>query len=433
MPPDSWQKVALGSVANLVKGVSYQGRWLDEPGPRLLGLGTVIPGGGLNLAAARFYAGPVKDRQRLCPGEMFIALTDITQDGRVLGSPARLPVGTAGTYVVTHHVARVEIPNDHALDGRFLFYALQSDEFRSYARGVATGTTVRSVSVSDAQAFQLALPPIEEQRAIASVLGALDDKIELSRRMNETLEALARAIFTSWFVDFDPVRAKAEGRQPVGMDAETAALFPDSFTDSPLGPIPSGWYAGRLGDVVAMNRRSRPPDYPHEEIAYVDIASVKEGRLESVTPTRIADAPSRARRLVTDGDVVWSCVRPNRRSYLRIDNPADNLVVSTGFVVLTPTIVPSSYLYLAVTTDDFVDYLAANADGSAYPAVRPEHFDGAPMLIADEGVLRAFDLAVGPLLRRVAASERESKALAETRDALLPDLISGDVRVAREG
>jgi len=312
------------------------------------------------------------------------------------------------------------------LDMRWAYYSFLTQDIN----GLDSGSAIPSTSRDSLLRLPVRVPPIEEQRAIASVLGALDDKIELNRRMNETLEALARAIFTSWFVDFDPVRAKAEGRQPVGMDAETAALFPDSLTDSPLGPIPSGWYAGALGDVVAMNRRSRLPDYPHDEIDYVDIASVKEGRLESLTPMTLAEAPSRARRLVSDGDVIWSCVRPNRRSYLRIDHPPANLVVSTGFVVLTPTIVPSSYLYLSVTTDDFVDYLSANADGSAYPAVRPEHFDRAPILIPDERALRAFDVAVEPLLRRLAANERESRTLAETRDALLPKLLSGEVRVA---
>ena len=312
------------------------------------------------------------------------------------------------------------------LDPRFLKYVLMAE--RDALLRFAHGTTHQTIYFPEVKAFHIAMPEIEEQRAIASVLGALDDKIELNRRMSETLEALARAIFTSWFVDFDPVRARAEGRQPVGMDAETASLFPDSFEDSPLGPIPSGWYAGELGDVVAMNRRSRLPNYPHGEIEYVDIASVKQGRLEGSTTMPVEDAPSRARRLVGDGDIIWSCVRPNRRSYLRIDSPAENLVVSTGFVVLTPTVVPSSYLYLAATTDDFVDYLTANADGSAYPAVRPEHFDRAPVLIPDDRVLEAFDQIAKPLLRRMSAGERESRTLAATRDALLPKLISGELR-----
>ncbi len=310
-------------------------------------------------------------------------------------------------------------------DPRFVSYFLRTLDFLQFSDKAA----IPGVNRNHVHEAFVRFPPIKEQRAIASVLGALDDKIELNRRMNETLEALARAIFTSWFGNFDPVHARAEGRQPIGMNAETAALFPDSFEDSPLGPIPSGWHAGELGDVVSMNIRSRQPEHPYREIKYVDIASVTRGRLEAAAPMPLDAAPSRARRLVTDGDVIWSCVRPNRRSYLRIDHPPDNLVVSTGFVVLTPTAVPSSYLYLSVTTDEFVDYLTANADGSAYPAVRPEHFDRSPMLIPEKPPLRAFDDRVLPMLRRMAANERENNTLAVIRDSLLPKLVSGDIRI----
>ena len=133
-------------------------------------------------------------------------------------------------------------------DPRFLFYKLHSlcEHFRS----VAHGTVFDTVIGSGLRSLQFAVPNITEQRAIGHILGALDDKIELNRRMNETLEAMARAIFKSWFVDFDPVRVKAEGRQPCGMDSDAAALFPDSFQDSPLGKIPKGWKVGRIGDFV---------------------------------------------------------------------------------------------------------------------------------------------------------------------------------------
>lgn len=388
---------------------------------------------GENLGRGRWIQGPfayvTEAKAASLSGNLAIPGDVVFTQRGTLGQVALVPPEPYPGYVLSQSQMRLRADPRRA-DSEFLYYLFSSPEQQGYIQARAIQTGVPHTNLTILRETPLNLPPIDEQRAIASVLGALDDKIELNRRTNETLEALARAIFTSWFVDFDPVRARAEGRQPVGMDAETAALFPDSFADSPLGPVPSGWYAGALGDVVAMNRRSRLPGYPHDEIDYVDIASVKEGRLESSTPMRLADAPSRARRLVEDGDVIWSCVRPNRRSYLRIDNPPDNRVVSTGFVVLTPTIVPSSYLYLSVATDDFVDYLTANADGSAYPAVRPEHFDRAPLLIPDEGALRAFDVAAEPLLRRLAANERESRTLAETRDALLPKLVSGEIRVA---
>jgi type I restriction enzyme S subunit len=273
------------------------------------------------------------------------------------------------------------------------------------------------------------VPLPDEQRAIAHILGTLDDKIELNRRMNETLEALARAIFKSWFVDFDPVRAKAEGREPTGMDAATAALFPDSFQESPLGKIPKGWGVRRLGEVTGVNKRTISAGYPHRTIEYIEISSVVTGKLSGSTKYELNEAPSRAKRLVAHGDTIWSCVRPNRKSYLFIYNPTPNLVVSTGFAVLTPKQVSRTYLFEWVTTEDFVEYLSYNADGSAYPAVRPERFSEAEILLPPLALLDRFEQVAGPMRDKIAHNDRESRTLAAIRDALLPKLISGEIRV----
>ena len=291
------------------------------------------------------------------------------------------------------------------------------------------GAVFDSLKCADVPNFELPVPPLPTQRAIAAVLGALDDKIELNRRMNETLEGMARALFKSWFVDFDPVRAKSEGRQPWGMDAETAALFPNEFQESELGPIPQGWRVAAIADVADVNSRSVSGAAVFDEIEYVDIASVTEGKLEGSTRVRWDEAPSRARRLVSDGDTIWSTVRPNRRSYLFISDPPNNMVVSTGFCVLSPEKVGAVFLHEWVTRPEFVDYLVANADGSAYPAVRADRFAEAPILNAGRSIVLAFEHLARPLFRKSAANARESTTLAELRDTLLPKLLSGEVRV----
>jgi len=286
-----------------------------------------------------------------------------------------------------------------------------------------------NLNTSILAALPLALPPLLEQRVIANILAALDDKIELNRRTNATLEAMARTLFQSWFVDFDPVRAKAEGRQPAGMDAATAELFPDTFEESALGEIPKGWTCTNIGEVANVNAQTIKQNYPYEVIEYIDIASVEPGRLVATTTYRFADAPSRARRLVQDGDTIWSTVRPNRRSYLFIQNPKPNLVVSTGFAVLSPQSVPPSFLYCWVTTDQFVTYLSFSADGSAYPAVLSSRFTDASILLPPTEVLEVFEQRVRPLLAKIHSNECESRQLADTRDALLPKLLSGELRV----
>jgi len=317
--------------------------------------------------------------------------------------------------------------NPDRLAPLYLYYWMNSREFFVQFKGVSGQTDMAEyVSLRDQRAMQITIPAPQVQRRIADVLGKLDDKIELNRRMNRTLEKMAAAIFKSWFIDFDPVHAKAESRDP-NLPAEIADLFPDTFEDSELGPIPKGWTVAPMKDLADVNARSIKKDYPHPRIRYVDISSVSHGNLDQTETYDLADAPSRAKRLVQTGDTIWSCVRPNRKAYLYIDRPADNLVVSTGFAVLSPRAVPASYLHQWVTTQAFVDYLTAYATGAAYPAVKAGTFETAKMLQPADGVLKAFHGLVGPLRDRIAHKQRQNHRLAGLRDTLLPKLLSGEI------
>jgi type I restriction enzyme S subunit len=333
---------------------------------------------------------------------------------------------------VNQHVAIVR-PRPEVLDSRYLHYTLVSAQMQDYLHGLAScGGTRQALTKGMIEELVIAIPDINTQRALASVLGALDDKIELNRRMSQTLEDLASSLFRSWFVDFDPVVAKAAGRKPAHLRPDIAVLFPDSFQNSELGPIPQGWRVAALSEIAAVNARKRPSTYAHEEIEYLDISSVSEGAISGTTRLALASAPSRAQRLVAHGDTIWSCVRPNRRSFALIQDPPENMVVSTGFATLTPADGGAAYLYAATTTEDFTNYLTGHAEGSAYPAVHPETFENAPMVVPTEEVLREFERNVAPLLAQVAHNTRESRTLAALRDTLLPKLLSGEIRV-RDG
>ncbi len=281
--------------------------------------------------------------------------------------------------------------------------------------------------------FRFPLPPIEEQRAIAHILGTLDDKIELNRRQNETLEAMARALFRAWFVDFEPVRAKMEGRwrrgesQP-GLPAHLYDLFPDRLVESELGEIPEGWEVGTLRDVSSLNPEVWTKDTRPPEIRYVDLSNTKWGRIESIAAYLAADAPSRAQRVLRAGDTIVGTVRPGNGSYAFISEPG--LTGSTGFAVLRPNKVAyAEFVYLAATSRDNIDALSHFADGAAYPAVRPEVVAATPIVHPDNDLLERFASASGVLLGKMAANERESRTLAALRDTLLPKLISGALRV----
>jgi len=193
------------------------------------------------------------------------------------------------------------------IDPRFLYYWMHGAEFTEQCNGVKGQTDMADyVSLRDQRKMYVTLPLLAEQRAIASVLGSLDDKIELNRRMNETLEEMARALFKSWFVDFDPVRAKMEGRQPFGMDDETANLFPDSFEDSALGEIPKGWSVEPLDQIARFLNGLALQKYPPEGGEYLPAVKIAELRKGVTASSGRASTRIPPQYIVEDGDVLFS-------------------------------------------------------------------------------------------------------------------------------
>jgi type I restriction enzyme S subunit len=313
----------------------------------------------------------------------------------------------------------------------FLRWLLRSpawwDQVRCF---INVGAVFDSLKCIDIPNFLLPIPPKVEQQAIACILGALDDKIELNRRTNQTLEATARAVFKSWFVDFDPVRAKAAGQQSSGLATRIADLFPDSLEESEFEVIPSGWKVSTVDAIAHINARTLARRDSLDVIDYVEISEVVRGDVGTITRYQRGKEPSRARRRLQHGDTALSTVRPDRGSYFLCLNPPETLIASTGFAVFTPKDGNWAFLHAMVTKPEFGQELGRLADGGAYPAIRPEVIGGREVVLPDNSqLITAFDRIVQPLLLRAEMNRNENRALAELRDALLPKLISGDLRV----
>jgi len=328
------------------------------------------------------------------------------------------PLGEVAILKTTEKVALAQRVillrgDNQKIDQRYLCFALQSPLVQARLNARATGATVAGIKQSELREVLLPLYPLATQRHIASILSAYDDLIENNTRRIAILEEMARRIYEEWFVRF---------RFPGHDQVQKVA--------SELGLIPEGWRVGSLGEAAAINARSiRPADAPLE-ILYIDIASVVPGAITQKQPYRFSEAPGRARRVVGHGDVIWSCVRPNRRSYALILQPEPALIASTGFAVLSAKSVPYSYLYFAVTTDDFVGFLTNHATGAAYPAVTASTFEAAPFLIPEEEVADQFHAVVAPMLDLSETLKRKNANLRVTRDLLLPKLISGELDVS---
>jgi restriction endonuclease S subunit len=270
------------------------------------------------------------------------------------------------------------------------------------------GTSNPSLSRDTFGAQALPLPPLPIQHAIAHILGKLDDKIELNRRMNETLEAMARALFQSWFVDFDPVHSKIEGRwhrgeSLPGLPAYLWDLFPNRLVDSELGETPEGWEVGTLRDFSSLNPEAWSKETRPAVINYVDLSNTKWGRIEAVTAYAQQDAPSRAQRVLRPQDTIIGTVRPGNGSYAFIQE--DGLTGSTGFAVLRPLRIDyAEFVYFAATAAENIEVLSHLADGGAYPAVRPEVVAATQVIRHSLDLLVKFSRVTRPLLAKMAGN-----------------------------
>jgi len=418
-------KTTVGDYVTLVRGTTYKGTLVSEPGPALLGLGSIEPGGGFRIGKYKTYGGDCPEELMLFPGDIYASLKGATKDGKMIGSVARVPPSVT-TGRLTQDTVKLVFRNRDPVAETYLYWVLRTPQYRDYCAGHATGSAVVALSRRDFLSY--AVPPLTTQRRMVSaVLDTIEEKIELNRKINETLEAMARALFKSWFVDFDPVRAKAEGRD-TGLPKHLADLFPDSFGDSELGEIPRGWDAATLYDLATLNPESWSSETRPEVIEYVDLSNTKWGRIEVVTSYSKKDAPSRAQRVLRSRDTILGTVRPGNGSYAQIS--ADGLTGSTGFAALRPSKYQySEFLYLAATAPENIDRLAHLADGAAYPAVRPEVVAATQVVKPDDEVMRSFSCVASPMLSKVAANEAETGTLAALRETLLPKLISGELRL----
>jgi len=261
-----------------------------------------------------------------------------------------------------------------------------------------------------------------EQKAIARILGTLDDKIELNRRMNATLEAMARALFQSWFVDFDPVHAKAAGRQPTGMDAQTAALFPDSFQSSELGEIPKGWSLESVGSVFHLTMGQSPPGDTYNE--HGNGMPFYQGRTDFGFrfPTRrmFCTAPT---RLAKARDTLVSVRAPVGDINMAIED----CCIGRGVAAVRHKQAAASFTYYAMANlrPHFANY---ESEGTVFGAINKGNFEKLPIINPSDEILTAFEKIAGPIDEQIRANETQSRTLATLRDSMLPKLLSGQIR-----
>jgi len=305
----------------------------------------------------------------------------------------------------------------------FLYYALRHAV--SGMKQVAHGGVFDTITRDTFKIIEVDVPVLPEQRAIAHILSTLDDKIELNRRMNDTLEAIARALFKSWFMDFDPVCAKVEGRDP-GLPKPLADLFPNSFEDSELGEIPEGWQVGNLGDVAEHPRRGVQPTEIEPSTPYIALEHMPR-RSIALSGWSTADGLGSNKFEFKRGEILFGKLRPY---FHKVGVAPVNGVCSTDIVVVAPkTDEWFGFDLCHISSDAFVEFTSASSTGTKMPRTSWGDMARYELVIPPKAIAETFARQVRPLVDRMIAGIHESHILATLRDTLLPKLISGKLRV----
>ena len=316
-------------------------------------------------------------------------------------------------------------PNTDLVDGRYLLFALQSPQVQheiSWNEG--TGSTVSNVRIPVLEALRVPTPNLKTQREIGETLGALDDRIDLLRQTNATLEAIAQALFKSWFIDFDPVRAKAEGRDPEGLDPATAALFPSEFEESPLGLIPKGWRCGCLGDVLTQRTSRAKASEFTATLPYVPIECITAKSiflLESLPGEQAQSSLTLFKR----GDILFGAMRPYFHKVCIA--PFDGVTRTTAFVLRSEH---PSFALFAMFDESTVEFATTHSEGSTIPYAKwAGSLERKPLVLPPTDLMSCFEAVATPIVDAGMQNTHRMRTLAELRDTLLPRLISGKLRL----
>ncbi|MDQ2083758.1 restriction endonuclease subunit S [Xanthobacteraceae bacterium Astr-EGSB] len=424
---DDWEVISLGRLVDADRGISYG---IVQPGAAVnAGVPIVRVGDIRNARIAT--ADPLKvspeieaaySRTRLKGGELLLTLVG------TVGEAAIVPSSLAGWNTAR---AVAVIPVRKEIGSYWVQLALRSPAVKERIGSRVNTTVQTTLNLRDVSQLPIVLPPEGERVAIAHILGTLDDKIELNRRMNETLEAMARALFKSWFVDFDPVRAKAEGRDP-DLAHSTAELFPADFEESELGAIPAGWTVGPILEQAQLLSGGTPKtdrrDYWDGGIPWASAKDVSQcpdcflietertitekGLEESATQLIPAYATAVVARGATTG-----------RLALLGQEMAMN---QTCYALATTTGTPFAlYCHLCIR----MNALVHAAHGSVFDTITTSTFKVGRFVLAPQKALTAAEKILAPVFMRMLAASEQSRTLAALRDTLLPKLISGELRV----
>ena len=456
----SYEIAHLGAVAKVRSGFAFKSRDFTDSGYPVIRIKEVVPPSVDIGSATKIPEYVISSTKRIVNYELFEGDILIAMTGATVGKIGRLPHSEQRVFL-NQRVGKVYLQDSEA-DYDYVYYALSYEPNTAQMLSIADGSAQANISGKQIESIEIPLPPLPEQKAIAHILGSLDDKIELNRKMNETLEAMARAIFKSWFVDFDPVlrnairsgnaippeyqeRAERLKTQPnmsavasakaEGMNAETAKLFPDSFEDSELGMIPKGWRVGSGIDVADVGIGKTPPrkekhwfSLDSTDMKWLSIRDMGAAGVYALDTSEYLTHEAIDRfnvRIAPANTVLLSFKLTVGRTVIAADQMATNEAIA-HFSLRDDAPLSSEYLFCYLKE---FDYHSLGSTSSIATAVNSKTIKAMPILIPVLPAVDAFTESIAPVFSSIQAHLRQNEGLTQTRNALLPKLLSGQIRI----
>ena len=402
--PSEWPTTRVGDIAKIKHGFAFKGEFFtDEVTPNVLVTpGNFAIGGGFQIGKPKYYAGPLPDEYSLSGGDVVVTMTDLSKASDTLGYAAKVPVTPGIAYWHNQRIGLLQVTDEERTCKDWLHYLMRTHEYRSWVVGSASGTTVKHTSPSRIESFSFKLPPLAEQRAIAETLGALDDRIDNLRQTNATLEAIAQALFKSWFVDFEGVP-------------------PEDMQESELGLIPKGWRTASVGEYFDLTMGQSPPGITYNETG--EGIPFYQGRADfgARFPTErvYCTAPT---RLAKKGDVLVSVRAPVGDMNVALNDCA----IGRGVAAVHHKNPSFAFYVLQSLQPAFKQF---ESEGTVFGSINKKQFEALRFVAPPDETVREFQAIVQPMDERIENNERQAAALAALRDTLLPRLISGKLRM----
>lgn len=439
-----WKETILGDLIDVKHGFAFPGEYIkDLPCENiLLTPGNFAIGGGFKGDKFKYYYGAVPEEFTLKEGDLLITMTDLSKQSDTLGYPAFVPCQDNKKFLHNQRLGKVILQDGAEIDIKYLYYLLCCQDYRHEILASATGTSIKHTSPDRIKRFQFNKPPLPEQKAIASILSSLDDKIELNRRMNETLEAMARGIFKDWFVDFVPTRAKQEGRAAY-LPEHLWSLFPEAI-DEETG-LPMGWRISTIGEECTFLNgyafKSKDlVDNPQNAYHIFKMGNIKRGGGFNYEGTKsyfpVEKAANLQKYLLHKGDILMSMT--DMKSSMALLGHTALMSISNIFLLNQrvgriraneSSVLNFPYLFLYSNLEETIDDLRSRANSGVQVNLSTEEIKKTPILVPDEKAHDLFNQISLKLFDLTFSNEKEVRTLAELRDRLLPKLMSGEIRV----